>query len=94
MVGRGPVSRRLLRPRAPLGGSRLGIGAGTSTAPAAAIAAGTGLSITDAWAEDGQALSAPQLKTMVKMARDIYPHDFLGDVYYITAIKPWDKKAY
>ena len=64
-----------------------------SAAPAAAIAAGTGLTITDAWAEDGQALSAPHLKTMVKMARDIFPHDFLGDVYYITAIKPWDKKA-
>ena len=64
-----------------------------SAAPAAAIAAGTGLSITDAWAEDGQALTAPQLKTMVKMGRDIFPHDFLGDVYYITAIKPWDKKA-
>ena len=64
-----------------------------SAAPAAAIAAGTGLSITDAWAEDGQALGAPQLKTLVKMARDIYPHDFIGDVYYITAIKPWDKKA-
>ncbi len=64
-----------------------------SAGPAAAIAAGTGLSITEAWADDGQALSAPQLKTMVKMARDIYPHDFLGDVYYITAIKPWDKKA-
>src|SRR6185503_393175 len=26
-------------------------------------------------------------------ARDIYPHDFLGDSYYITAIKPWDGKA-
>lgn len=64
-----------------------------SAAPAAAIAAGTGLSITDAWAEDGQALTAPQLKTLVKMARDVYPHDFIGDVYYITAIKPWDKKA-
>ena len=64
-----------------------------AVAPAVAIAAGTGLGITDAWAEDGQALSAPQLKTLVKMARDIYPHDMLGDVYYITAVKPWDKKA-
>src|ERR1700712_2141341 len=64
-----------------------------SAAPAAAIAAGTGLSITEAWADDGQALTPPQLKTLVKMARDIYPHDFLGDVYYITAMKPWDKKA-
>ena len=33
------------------------------------------------------------LKTLVKVARDIYPHDFLVDSYYITAIKPWDGKA-
>ncbi len=33
------------------------------------------------------------MKTLVKMARDIYPHDFLGDSYYITAVKPWDDKA-
>jgi hypothetical protein len=62
------------------------------TAAAVPVAA-TGLPVADAWAEDGQALSAAELKTMVKMARDIYPHDFLGDVYYITAVKPWDKKA-
>jgi hypothetical protein len=30
---------------------------------------------------------------MVKVARDIYPHDFLADGYYIKAIKPWDGKA-
>ena len=29
----------------------------------------------------------------MKVARDIYPHDFLGDSYYITAVKPWDGKA-
>ena len=33
------------------------------------------------------------MKTLVKVARDIYPHDFLGDVYYITAVKPWNDKA-
>ena len=33
------------------------------------------------------------LKTLVKVARDIYPHDMLVDSYYITAIKPWDAKA-
>ena len=60
---------------------------------AAVPAAAAGLSVADAWADDGKALTAPQLKTMVKMARDIYPHDAIGDVYYITAIKPWDKKA-
>ena len=33
------------------------------------------------------------MKTLVKVARDIYPHDFLGDVYYVTAITPWNEKA-
>ena len=39
------------------------------------------------------ALTPATLKTLVKVARDIYPHDFLVDSYYITAIKPWDGKA-
>jgi hypothetical protein len=61
--------------------------------PAAAIASATGLGIDDAWAEDATALSPAVLKTLVKVARDVYPHDFLGEVYYIKAIKPWDGKA-
>jgi hypothetical protein len=63
------------------------------TVPAAAIVATTSLGIEDAWAEDATALSPSALKTMVKVARDIYPHDFLADTYYIKAIKPWDGKA-
>lgn len=67
---------------------------GAATAvPAAAIASSAGLSISDAWADDATALTPATLKTLVKVARDIYPHDFLGDGYYITAIKPWDGKA-
>ena len=27
------------------------------------------------------------------MARDIYPHDHIGDSYYIAAVAPWDAKA-
>ena len=64
-----------------------------SAVPVAAVAASTGLSIEDAWAADATALTPPTLKTLVKVARDIYPHDFLVDSYYITAIKPWDGKA-
>src|SRR6266536_1836828 len=64
-----------------------------TTVPAVAIATSTGLSVSDAWAEDATALTPATLKTLVKVARDIYPHDFLGDSYYITAIKPWDGKA-
>ena len=67
---------------------------GAATAvPAVAIATGAGLGVADAWADDATALTPATLKTLVKMARDIYPHDFLGDSYYITAIKPWDGKA-
>jgi hypothetical protein len=67
---------------------------GTATAvPVAAVAASAGVGISDAWAADSAALSPATLKTLVKVARDIYPHDFLVDSYYITAIKPWDAKA-
>ena len=67
---------------------------GAATAvPVAAVAASTGLGIEDAWAADATTLTPATLKTLVKVARDIYPHDFLVDSYYITAIKPWDGKA-
>jgi hypothetical protein len=64
-----------------------------AAAPAVAVAASAGLTIEDAWADDATALAPSTLKTLVKVARDIYPHDFLVDGYYITAIKPWDGKA-
>ena len=64
-----------------------------STVPVVAVAASTGLGIEDAGAADATTLTPATLKTLVKVARDIYPHDFLVDSYYITAIKPWDAKA-
>ena len=64
-----------------------------AAAPVVAVATSAGLSIEDAWAEEATALTPSTLKTLVKVARDIYPHDFLADGYYITAIKPWDGKA-
>jgi len=64
-----------------------------TTVPAVAIATSTGLGVGEAWAEDATTLTPAALKTLVKVARDIYPHDFLGDSYYIAAVKPWDGKA-
>lgn len=67
---------------------------GAATAvPTVAIATSAGLAVSDAWADDATTLTPATLKTLVKVARDIYPHDFLVDSYYITAIKPWDGKA-
>jgi hypothetical protein len=64
-----------------------------SAVPVAAVAASTGMSIEDAWANEATTLSPATMKTLVKVARDIYPHDFLVDSCYITAIMPWDAKA-
>src|SRR5882724_11912706 len=67
---------------------------GAATAvPVVAVATSAGLGIEDAWAADATTLAPATLKTLVKVARDIYPHDFLGDSYYVTAVKPWDGKA-
>ena len=67
---------------------------GAATAvPTVAIATSAGFTVSDAWADDATTLTPAALKTLLKMARDIYPHDFLGDSYYITAVKPWDGKA-
>jgi hypothetical protein len=57
------------------------------------VAASAGIGIEDAWAADTTTLTPATLKTLLKVARDIYPHDMLVDSYYITAIKPWDAKA-
>jgi hypothetical protein len=57
------------------------------------VAASAGIGIEDAWAADTTTLTPATLKTLLKVARDIYPHDFLVDSYYIAAVKPWDAKA-
>ena len=64
-----------------------------SAVPVVAAATSAGVGIKDAWADDATALPPATLKTLVKVARDIYPHDFLGDSYYIAAVNPWDTKA-
>ena len=65
-----------------------------SAAPIAALAAsGATIALDGAWAADAKALQPHTLKTMARMARDIFPHDRLADLYYVAAILPWDGKA-
>ena len=61
--------------------------------PAVAVAATTGLSVDGAWADSAQTLKPDTMRTLAKVARDIYPHDHLADRYYIVAVTPWDAKA-
>ena len=44
-----------------------------------------------ALAADVTALSAPQAKEMLAMARQLFPHDRLGDEYYWVVVESIDK---
>jgi hypothetical protein len=47
----------------------------------------------EAWGLETKALSPQTMRTLIVMARDIYPHDRLADRYYAIAVKGWDDKA-
>src|SRR5271163_851824 len=57
---------------------------------AAAVAAGMSVSATSAWAQAAKNLKPHAMATLAKVARDIYPHDRLADVYYMTAVGGYD----
>jgi len=43
-----------------------------------------------AWAMGVQHISEHEMATLLQMARDIYPHDSVGDEYYAVAVKGYD----
>jgi len=67
---------------------------GAAAVPAAAVAAaGITISAEAAWAQEAKSLSPQTMATLARMARDIYPHDRLADVYYVKAVAGYDDKA-
>ena len=66
--------------------------AGATAMPAAAFIGST-ISATAAWAESAKTITPHAMATMVLVARDIYPHDHIADLFYIKAVTPWDTKA-
>ncbi len=65
------------------------------TVAAGAIAvAGTGfIAAPDAaWALEVSNVTEHQMATLLQMARDIYPHDKVGDEYYAIAVKGYDSE--
>jgi hypothetical protein len=66
--------------------------AGAAAVPAAVVA-GASISPAAAWAAEAKALTPHAMATLVKAARDIYPHDHIADAFYIKAVTPWDAKA-
>lgn len=43
-----------------------------------------------AWALETKALQPRTMATLIQMARDIYPHDQVGDEFYALAVKGYD----
>lgn len=72
------LTRRQLLSRATAAGASFVVGAGFLAAPDAA------------WAVETTNLNPETFATLVQMARDIYPHDKVGDEFYVTAVKGYD----
>lgn len=62
------------------------------TAVSATIVVGAGfVAASDAaWAMETTALKPETMAALVQMARDIYPHDQVGDEFYAMAVKGYD----
>ena len=76
--------------------SRRGFLQRSATGFAAAIAitsTGALLNVSEAWALDVKGLKPETMKTLILVARDIYPHDKVPDRFYAIAMKSYDEKA-
>lgn len=63
-----------------------------SVAAGAAFVVGSGYvaGSSAAWAMEVQHLQPETMATLIQMARDIYPHDHVGDEFYAAAVKGYD----
>ena len=77
-----PVSRRSFLQRSALGIAAIAV---TST--------GALLNASEAWALDVKGLKPETMKTLILVARDIYPHDKVPDRFYAAAMKSYDDAA-
>lgn len=74
------ISRRELLKQAVVVTSIATVGVGFIAAPNAS------------WALEVKHIPEHHMATLLQMARDIYPHDRIGDKYYATAIKGYDDR--
>jgi hypothetical protein len=65
----------------------------TLAAAITVTAAGALLNSSEAWALEVKSLKPETMKTLILVARDIYPHDKVPDRFYAIAVKPYDEKA-
>jgi hypothetical protein len=64
-----------------------------SAASAILISSGALICASEAWGLEVKALKPETARTLIKLARDIYPHDRLADKFYAVAVKGYDDKS-
>ena len=64
----------------------------TTGAAALVITSGAVMCPTESWGLEAKNLKPETLRTIIKMARDVYPHDKLADRFYANAVKGYDEK--
>ncbi|MGL4440488.1 MAG: twin-arginine translocation signal domain-containing protein [Bosea sp. (in: a-proteobacteria)] len=60
---------------------------------AMAVTGGAVIHTAEAWGFQPKTLSATTVRSLIKIARDIYPHDRIADQFYALAIKTYDEKS-
>ena len=68
-------------------------GSGITVVALSVLPGGIILGADSSWAATAKALKPETFATLVQMARDIYPHDRLGDSYYGKAVSGFDTQA-
>ena len=51
------------------------------------------LATNGAWAMTLKALAPHEAEVLLRMTRQLYPHDMLGDIYYAEVVEAFDAKA-
>lgn len=64
-----------------------------TTATAIVVSGGSLIHTAEAWGLEVKALKPETMRTLIKLARDIYPHDRLADRFYAVAMKSYDEKS-
>jgi hypothetical protein len=66
---------------------------GTTAVAAMVVSGGAVIHTTEAWGFQPKAISADAFRSLVKIGRDIFPHDRVADQFYAVAMKAYDDKA-
>ena len=66
---------------------------GSAAAAAITVSGGALMHSGEAWGLEVKNLKPETMQTLIKMARDLFPHDKVADRFYAVAVKGFDEKA-